>query len=268
MTIKEYINQLLSSGYNFFTLQQAADKTKKSKNAISCSLSRYKKKGEIISPAESLYIILPPKYQKLGSLPPEDLVPVVMNHWKIDYYACLLSACCFYGSSHQKPQVFQVMVNEQIAPLVCGEVKIEFVSKKTAITSFPKQKIATSTGYLSISSPELTAIDLLLYVKRCGGLDHVALVLSELIEVISPEKLIEVLEIVNINAIAQRLGYILEKVDCIDNEKKERTTKYLLEYVKKNSSFYAILAPELSKKNAKYNNKWMIIENKDIEIDT
>lgn len=266
--LKEYMNKVLSSGYNFFTLQQAMDETKKTKNSVICSLYRYKKKGEIISPVENLYIILSPKYQKLGCLPPEDLIPIIMNHWRLDYYVCLLSASSFYGSSHQKPQVFQVMVNKQTPPLICGEVKIEFLFKKSPTKTFPCQKIATNTGYLNISSPELTAIDLLLYVNRAGGLNHIALVISELIEVISPEKLIEVLELIKINSVAQRLGYIIEKIDSMDNEKKEIIIKSLLEYMKKHTFSYALLAPALGKKKAKRNDKWMIIENKEIEIDT
>lgn len=47
--------------------------------------------------------LLPPEYQSYGSIPAEELVPIIMQHIQADYYVALLSAGLFYGATHQKP---------------------------------------------------------------------------------------------------------------------------------------------------------------------
>jgi len=61
---------------------------------------------------------------------------------------------------------------------------------KKSLTGIPKENITVNTGYLKVSSPEVTAMDLLRYTSKSGGLNHIVTVLSELIESIDPDKLL------------------------------------------------------------------------------
>lgn len=265
-TFKEYIKTVRASGRSFFTTTQAISDLMISRKDLYDRLYRAKKNGDIISPAKGLYVIIPPEYQKFGSLPAEEITPILMKYWELDYYACLLTAALYHGSSHQKPQVFQIMTYKQIKPLFLGQLKIEFIFKKS-LKNLPTENFAVKTGYLKVASPELTVMDLLLYPNHSGGLNHIATVLSELIDVVDPNKLISLIESSKEKIWVQRLGCLLEHIDPINKDHCDLIVTQLVGYLKNRQLDYVNLAPELSKKNAFYNKKWMIIENTTIESD-
>ena len=188
-----------------------------------------------------------------------------MKHWDLPYYVCLLSAAQYYGASHQKPQVFQVMIHKQIKSLVCGKVKIDFIYKKS-LDELLTQKISVKTGYLTISTPELTAWDLLRYSHHVGGLNHIATVLSELIERINPETLALLVTQSKEKAWGQRLGYILEHIDSMDEKKQKDIIECLYQSLVKPTNPVP-LAPELPVKGESRDLRWMIIENTTVESD-
>ena len=59
------------------------------------------------------------------------------------------------------------------------------------LSNLPIQDFTVSTGYLKVAAPELVALDLLEYTYRCGGLNNVVTVFSELIENLDADKLIK-----------------------------------------------------------------------------
>lgn len=264
--IQDYIKKIRAGGKDFFTANGAISELNISRNAFNCAMYRMKKKGDIISPAKNLYVIVPPEHHVISCLPAEELIPILMKYWGIDYYVCLLSAALYHGASHQKPQVFQVMVAKQLKPLECGKIKISFLYKKS-LKDCPLRQITVRTGYLNISSPELTVTDLLLYSHKAGGLSHVATVLNELVENVYPNKLLALLQNSKENSWIQRLGYILEHIDTIEVKKCNKITSCLQRYLKKQKLSFIPLAPGLPIKGAAKNNKWMIIENTTIESD-
>ena len=211
-------------------------------------------------------IIVPPEDQVMGSLPAEQLVPILMNHWEAPYYVCLLTAAMYHGASHQKPQVFQVMTTRRCRPLICGKIKISFYYKKS-LEDLPIQNYPVRTGYLRISSPEMTTIDMLLYPHNSGNLNNIATVLSELIDCIDPKKLIDLASLINQKAWLQRLGYILESIDSEDNTKKDLLRHELETYVQNLKLDYIPLMSESPSKGFPRNRKWMIVENTTLESD-
>lgn len=64
--------------------------------------------------------------------------------------------------------------------------RLDTISYFTDLTLF--QKINTAKSMLIISTPEGTAMDLMNYPKQSGGLNHVAIMLSELQEFWSYKK--------------------------------------------------------------------------------
>ncbi len=269
MIFRDYLRSLRTRGYFYFTRQTALAELDISNNALNCAIYKLKKKGEIVSPAKNLYIMIPPEYQKTGCLPATELIPILMEHWKLSYYVCLLSAAEFHGASHQKPQVFQVMTNKQLNPLNCGKIQINFVYKKNIPTTHIERK-TVKTGYLNISSVELTVMDLLTYLHASGGLNHVVTVLTELVESINIEKLEKVLRKSSQNAWIQRLGYLLEQIDSMNIEKQEQVINLLDQHLrkkKKESLPFVPLAAELPKTGMPKDIRWKIIKNTTIESD-
>ena len=265
--LSNYLKYVRAGGKQYFMLDQAVNDLKVSRKAVLMALYRIKKQGEIISPAKGLYVIVPPEHQRVGCIPAADLVPILMRYWGANYYAGLLTAALYHGASHQKPQVFQIVSNKRIKKqLVFGQICIDFIYKHD-MEDLPIQDVIVHSVYLKISSPALTAVDLLLYPRRSGGLNHIATVLSELIESIDPDKLIAIARTIAEKAWMQRLGYIVEKIDPMDEISQQKIIHKLQEYLAGQKLTYVPLASELGTKNAARCPKWKIIENTTIEGD-
>ncbi len=264
---KEYLEKIRASGRRSFTLKEATEELNTTENSIKSAVKRLKKKGDIISPARGLYIMVPPEHKPLGCLPAEELVPILMRHLRMDYYVGLLSAGVYHGASHQKPGVFQVIVDKRIQrKLTFGRVCIEWIYKKSLV-DLPMQKLTVSTGYLAISSPEVTAMDLLLYPRKSGGLNHIATVLYELVESIDPKKMMALARSSKYRAWVQRLGYILDHIDSEVPENQQIIADTLAGYVASKNPSYIRLASELPAVGYPRCEKWKIIENTTIEGD-
>lgn len=182
--------------------------------ATRLALSRLAKKGLIASPARGFYVILPPEYRRLGCLPASQFVPALMKHRTQPYYAALLSAAEYHGAAHHRPQVFQVALVGNRRPIACGAIRVSFVARKR-LAEVAVQPFNTPRGTILVSSVEATAVDLIGYEKRAGGLDNVATVLSELAELIDPDLLPVAARTAPVPW-AQRLGFMLDRVGAAD----------------------------------------------------
>jgi predicted transcriptional regulator of viral defense system len=259
----DYLKNLRKSGQISFTTKQLMTELKVSKDAALAAIHRMKKAGDIISPAQGFYVIIDSKYQAFGCIPDAELLPVLAKHLNLNYYVALLSAGLYHGATHQKPNSFQVITDRQMKrKFQFGDVRIQFIYKKS-LENLPIQKVVVPTGYLKISSPELTTMDLLLYPERSGGLNHIATVLSEL-ENIDSDKLLKLAELSGEQSWVQRLGYIL---DQIKTENSEAIINSLTQYLSNKKLQFVRLVPEIPNTNYPRNKKWMIIENTTIESD-
>ena len=182
--------------------------------ASKLALGRLIKQRKVASPARGFYVIVPPEYRSLGCLPADprgrrwakhrwcQFIPALMEYRKLRYYAALLSAAQYYGAAHHRPQEFQVAVAGNRRPISCGFVRASFIARRRII-AVPLQRFNTPRGTILVSSPEATAVDLVGYERRAGGLDHVATVLSELAEHLDPSGS-------RTPSRGRRLGYLLE----------------------------------------------------------
>ena len=264
----DYIRDLRSKGHVLFTLDEASNDLGVSHNVIACAVSRLKKKGAVMSPAKGLYIIVPPEHQREGSIPAEELVPILMQYWGIEYYVGLLTAAMYHGASHQKPQQFQIITNKQIKrDLTFGSIHIDCVCKKNWDLIDQLNVRVVKTGFLKLSSPEQTVMDLLLYPSQSGGLSHIATVLSELMDGVSSDKLLILAKKSKEKYWIQRLGFILEKIDLDDFEKKEKILRLLCDHLESAKTRFIPLETEMSIIGAVRSERWKIIENVTIERD-
>ena len=67
---------------------------------------------------------------------------------------------------------------------------------------------------LPVSTPAATALDLVRFAARIGGLDAVLTVLAELVEKLTPENVLAAAQAEYELAQVQRLGWLLERAGC------------------------------------------------------
>jgi predicted transcriptional regulator of viral defense system len=253
------LDEFSAKGRVSFTVDQVKAMKPSSLSAIRAALCRLQKKGQIAMPYRGFYVIVPPEYRVINCLPAEQFIDDLMEYLRESYYVGLLSAAENHGAAHHRPQVFQVMVSRTHRKIRCGKVLVEYIYRKN-VRDVPTQRRNTASGTMAMSTPEATAFDLVGYEKRCGGLDNVATVLSELSEKLDAERLIKAAQFSPI-AWAQRLGYLLDTLG--EAERADR----LAEYVREKSPFRVPLMPALTTKGSKSNRRWQLLVNGTVEAD-
>jgi predicted transcriptional regulator of viral defense system len=210
--ISHYIDNLLSRGRVTFTLDEVRGTQNRSESAVKASLYRIVKKGVAIAVRKGFYVIVPPEYRIRGVLPPVLFADELMRYIGRSYYTGLLSAAALHGAGHQQPQDFYIVIpTPALRDINMKETRMHFMSRRR-LPSMGIEEKKTDTGTIRVSTPELTALDLILFEKRIGGISRVAEVLSELAESINAAALAELAPSVCPLSVVQRLGYIMEFV--------------------------------------------------------
>ncbi len=256
---RDLIGDLAARGRYHFTSSEVRSALGVSEAAARQALSRLAAKGEIASPARGFYVIVPPEYRRLGCLPADQFIPALMEHRSTRYYVGLLSAAQYHGAAHHRPQEFQVVVERNRPAIVCGGVQVAFVARRN-LAAVPVERFNSPRGTVVVSAVEATAIDLVGYMHRAGGLDRVAGVLSELGEDMDPERLVEASRSASI-LWAQRLGHLLEHVGAGDR------VVQLKDHVRQHARNYTKLLPGAGAWSAQRSREWRLLVNTSIEAD-
>jgi predicted transcriptional regulator of viral defense system len=235
-----------------------------SETAIKSALKRLSKKGKIVSVHKGFYLIISAPYANRGILPPALFMDSFMNYLKRPYYVGLLSAAALYGAAHQQPQEYFVVTDFPVLrPTQKKGLKVNFISKKIIEKRLLKER-KTESGYLKVSSPVLTASDLVQFEKRSGGITRVAAVLNELVEEMDPREFNPVFfESTPVTSI-QKLGYLIEKIirnGTLADKLFKASKKNRLEF------FRIPLKPSAPIKGFSSDNRWKIIPNIEIEME-
>lgn len=259
ISTQHFIDQLAGRGIYHTTPEELAHARGSTIAAARIALARLSSRGVMAMPYKGFFVYVPPEYRSLGCLPAEQFIHQLMNHLNEPYYVGLLSAAAYHGAAHQAVQTFQVVVKKNRKPLSCGKVRIEFVAKND-LELFATQTVNTPRSVLRISTPETTALDIVGYYHRCGGLDHVATLLKELAEHLGPKKLLKVAGQSPI-AWVQRLAYLLSLVGF------ESRTRLLQKFIEsKNASLTSLLPGVPIAKSAK-DMRFRIVINTEVEPD-
>ena len=260
MKIKQYLDKLFARGRHSFTRKELERELALSQNVIGVGLNRLKKAEEIVSLARGYYIMIPLEYRSLGCLPASQFVPDLMKHLDMPYYVCLLSAAEFYGAAHQKPQVFQVMIPFMRKNLHIGKIRVHFHKNKYLAKS-PIKKFNSERGYLQVSTPEATAMDLVAYPGPSAGFSNVLTVLEELTESMDVSAFKDLLQVKGQITDLQRMGYLFELLN------EERFAEVIEKHLKGRNPDKAILEPRGSSREGEYSRRWKLIINELIESD-
>lgn len=256
---RKSVDDLASRGRYHFTTSEAAALRGSSVVAARAALRRLERQGVIATPQRGFHVIVPPEYRRLGCLPAEQFVPQLMEHLGHDYYAALLTAGRYHGAAHQQPQVFQVMVAKNRAPITCGGARVTFVARRN-VEEVPKARFNTPRGYILVSTPEATVFDLVGYLEHAGGLDNVATVLGELAETLHPETLASLAPLSPVPW-AQRAGYLLDRVGAAG--KTGPLARYVAEVVNEATA----LVPSAPATDSPLDPRWRLWVNHPVEPD-
>jgi predicted transcriptional regulator of viral defense system len=260
--LDSYIEFLLASGRFHFTREDLHSRFGKNDVAIRHGLRRLTQNKQIHLVRNGFYIIIPPEYRNTGILPPQMFIGQFMHHQERPYYVGLLSAAALHGAGHQQPQLFSVITEKPpIRPIELKQLKIRFTVRSHMPQTGVEEK-KTPAGYINISSPELTALDLITYLKQSGGIAAVTSVIEELAESMAPEKLKEAVQQAVPAATLQRLGYLLENV--LD---EKDLAEALVPRLQSGNVFHIPLSPAESKSGCSINKKWKIYINIDLEAE-
>jgi len=232
--------------------------------AIKSALKRLSKKGKVVSFHKGFYLIISAQYANRGILPAALFMDNFMKHLNRTYYVGLLSAAALYGAAHQQPQEFFVITDFPVLrPSHKKGLKVNFISKSNIESRLLRER-KTESGYLKVSSPALTASDLIQYEKRAGGITRVATILNELQEGIDPKEFDPVFFNSTPSTAIQRLGYLIEK--AINN--KNLANELFAASQKNGVNFFRIpLKASAPAKGFYSDNRWKVIVNIEIEMD-
>ena len=207
-----YVSGLLATGRTVFTAKEAEQALGAGHGAFLDAAERLQRRKALVSPRQGFYVVVPPQYASWGAPPPAWYIDALMRHEGQAYYVGLLKAAELHGATHQAVMEYQVISAKRLPRIRAGRNLIVFYFRKDmeAVAAGIEAR-KTDTGTMSISSPALTALDLLRYPQASGGIDHVATVLSDLGRKIDPEQL-AALSVRVERPVVQRLGHLLEHV--------------------------------------------------------
>jgi predicted transcriptional regulator of viral defense system len=257
-----FLKHIRAKGRYTFTFDELKENFDLSDKTLRQSMFRLQKKNEIAVIRQGFYVIVPPEYALTGTLPETVYMDSLMKFLGKNYYVGLLSAAALHGVAHQQPTAFYV-VCQHPAPR-------NIINKKQRILFFSKQKLIeegivkknTVSGSLNVSTPELTAFDLLDNIKKFG-INRITTVLQELHEDMLPSRLSKIAKLIDNKANLQRLGYILETIVGEDAEKLTNTLHKILSA----TTFVPVPLSPVKTRRGTTDSKWGIIINMQIEPD-
>src|ERR1700721_3016257 len=157
-----YMTRLLSTGSVVFSAEEARKALGVSHGALLDAAERQQRKKHLVSPRRGFYVIVPPQYLSWGAPPPPWYIDDLMRHEGHAYYVGLLKAAELHGATHQAVLEFQVVTDKRMPKIRAGRSILAFFYRKSmrpVLEAVSDHK--TDTGSMKVSSPELTALDLL-----------------------------------------------------------------------------------------------------------
>lgn len=177
--ISKLPDRLLAAGVHAFTTEDAAAAGGLKPANARPALARLIKNKLAFSPARGLYIPIPPEYRSWGAVPASWFIDSLMAHLGRTYYVGYLSAAELHDAAHQRPQVFQVVVDRDVRERTFGRVRLRFITNRR-IAELPSVRRNTPTGTMALATPAVTAMDLASRPEHGGGVHNVATVIIEL----------------------------------------------------------------------------------------
>ncbi|MEQ6120350.1 type IV toxin-antitoxin system AbiEi family antitoxin [Reichenbachiella sp. MALMAid0571] len=257
--LEDFVNEIRAKGRYIFSLSEVKSEFQLSEQAIKKSLSRLKSKHRIARIGKGFYAIITPEYASFGMLPPHLFIDDMMKELNKKYYVGVLSAAALYGAGHQQPMEYFVITEKPaLRDIEIEKLKINFLTKIEWFSEDIVEK-KTDAGYIQVSSPELTALDLIYYPQF--GLNRVSTILLELVEEMKASALTKTARTYPQTAALQRLGYLLDRA-----MQEDKLSEALFKVLQTKKYYSVALASDKDRKG-ETDSKWKVIVNTTIEAD-
>ncbi|WP_299047653.1 type IV toxin-antitoxin system AbiEi family antitoxin [uncultured Polaribacter sp.] len=262
MDVSSYIKELQSVEEYSFSLEEVLKKCNKTEIAIKRELSRLVTKKEITNLRKGYYLIIPPRYSKQEQIPIQLFVEKLFKHLKSNYYLGFYSAAKFHGAGHQQVQRDYVMTDKAFSNIRKSSLDIHFFTT----SKWPSKNIVekkSDAGIFKISSPALTAVDLIHHHNKLGGINRMLAILEELSEEITKNDIEDLLSWYPHKSTLQRFGFLLEQELQVESELYMPIIKHL----KASNFFPVLLSPKSKEKPGATSNNWKVDVNIQLEND-
>ncbi len=260
-TAGDLADWLLARGRSAVTTREAAEILGVPDEHVRVRLHAAVRGGRLFSPSRGLWVAIPTKYRTWGAPPAVEFLEPLMVHLRREYYVGWLSAAEIHGAAHQRPQATQVAVDKAVADRSFGRSHLRFTRQSRA-GSLPRQRHTVESGHVWVSTPTLTAVDLVDRPDLGGGLSNVATVLFDLADAtpLDAHDLATLAASYSATTV-RRLGYLLELVRASVD-----TTDLAQQVEAAPLPRAVVLDPRLPRKGVT-DPRWGIVINSDVEPD-
>ncbi len=255
----DYLDDVQRQGRYGFDRKGLEKTLSSSPAAVSKAINRLARKNRVRKVRKGFHIVIPVEFSSKGTIPPDWFIDDLMRYLGCAYYVGLQSAAAYHGAAHQQIQEFQVVTPKQILPIKLPHLSLRFF-RKIDLDSTKTQMIKGHGAMLPVSTPESTALDLVRYANRIGGLDAVLTILQELVESLDSQRMRDAAVAEKERASVQRLGWFLDRINATKlADTLHATIKEPLSRAK--------LEPAGSWRASPSKNRWRIVENAQPESD-
>ena len=270
-TLNGYLDQLLSRGRAYFSLEEAVSALGISRGAFIAAAARMAKKKRLACPRRGFYLILRPEDWNAGAPDPVRWIDPLMRYLELDYRVSLLRAAAFHGSSHQAAMVFQVIAPKQLRSYELGRHRLEFIYQEPSAFARVNQpewlgQIKSVAGYARVAGVELTLLDSARYFHRAAGINGLGQIVKDLGAKADPRRLASAAEGYE-QASVRRLGYLLElfeharQADALESfARSAKSMKPLVPSIQPLPDAFIVLQEK--------NSRWKLVINEVVETDT
>lgn len=262
MDVKRYIKELVAVEEYSFSLEELRTHTDKSGASLKLELARLSEKKVILNLRKEFYLIITPRYATFGKIPVQLYADKLFKFLKRNYYLGLYSAAKIHGAGHQQVQREYLMIEQP----KLGDIKKTNLDIKFLTTSnWPESNIIkgrSDAGEYHISSPVLTAVDLIHHQSKLGGLNRMLAILEELLEEAKEDDLASLLSWYTNRSSLQRLGFLMEELqlnDCM--------SQMLYDHLRARPYYPVLLTPNSKQKAGGVDNRWKVDVNIKLDSD-
>ncbi|MFC1462363.1 type IV toxin-antitoxin system AbiEi family antitoxin [Verrucomicrobiota bacterium] len=204
-----FVEDRLAEGRVAFAMTELVAETGLSVVAANNQLKRLGARIRRITRPQSFFLIVDPIHRAMGAPPLEWWLDAYFRWLAHPYYLALLSAAESHGTAPQAVQVHQVMTDTPRREITVGRIRVRFFVKR-GVERIAVQQPVGAYAPLRVSTPEVTALDLLSYAPRIGGVGRARETIASLVPLMRIGQLRQALDAERSMTTAQRLGYILE----------------------------------------------------------
>jgi hypothetical protein len=209
--VARFLDDLQARGDLVVSVDTAAEQNDLSTIAAQRQLERLAPRTTRLPGRPSAFLIVAPEHRSRGAPPVAAWLDEYLRAQGQRYYVGLLSAAALHGSSAQAVQVTQVLISRPRRPIAVGKIHLNFYVK-SKLESTPLTEIPGLPSPLAVSSPESTALDLIYFSHRLGGIARVLEVIQGLEGAMTGTGLRSALRAGVPVTVLQRIGWVFEKL--------------------------------------------------------